>query len=521
MLKKLFSLITKFKPAIIRFLDKIEQLESSYVQKTKIRTEKQKLLLPEWLLVVVFLLVFVLIYFVKYPVIIVSSVFYIIIKILSILLLTYLTWISVKHFVKKLKTPYLNNLEEYKERVVIFWLIAILNFTLAYLLKTLDIFYFYSIPVFGFVLLVTLLIDEFWGGIYALLISLVIAWLFNGKYEKYEIFIFYFLSSLFVTYQAKKIFSRKDVVAVIFKSTLVNILIATTLFFVLRHNTEIDTGVFNLNYYLSPLDGIVLKILRDNFFGGIVAWVVVTIFLHPIETVCNRTTNIKLVELSNFNHPLLNRMITETPGTYHHSLFVSSLAEHAARELGANWLLCKVASYYHDIGKLIKPEYFIENQIAIPNPHTELNPSLSGLIIINHVKEGVLLAKKYNLDKCIIDIIQQHHGDSLIHGFYEKTLQLGISGLGESMRYPGPKPQTKEAVIIMISDSCEAAFRSISEPDIQKIKETVENVINTKFVEGQFDESPVTLRDLYKLANIMTQVLLSLYHLRTTSQNEK
>jgi putative nucleotidyltransferase with HDIG domain len=284
---------------------------------------------------------------------------------------------------------------------------------------------------------------------------------------------------------------------------------------------NIELGIFNLDEYILTTGGVLLRILVENLVGGIFAWLLVIIFLNPIETIYNRTTNIKLVELANFNHPLLKQLVTETPGTYHHSIIISSLAEQAATELHANSLLCKVAAYYHDIGKLSNPEYFIENQISNKNPHKELNPSLSGLVIINHVKEGVALAHKYHLDKAIIDIIQQHHGDSLIHGFYEKTLQLGIDGLGENMRYPGPKPQTKEAVIVMIADSCEAACRSIFEPDVPKIKETVERVINTKFVEGQFDDSPVTLRDLYKIANIMTHMLTSFYHLRTTQSNEK
>ncbi|MFQ3676178.1 MAG: HDIG domain-containing metalloprotein [Endomicrobiia bacterium] len=516
MIKKFFSLIVKTKPVIIKLLSRIEQLENHYIKKTKVNIEKNKFHLPEWLLVVLFSVIFILVYIATYPFIIVAPVFYTIIKVLSILVLIFLIWFSIKHFILKLKIPYLTNLEEYKRRIVIFWLIVILNFTSAYLLKVIDFFSFYFIPVYGFVLLVTLLIDEFWGGVYVILMSSVVAWLFGGQYE---IFLFYFISSLYISHLAQKIFSRKDITTVIFKSTLMNIFIGLSLFFVLRYNIELS--VFNINEHILTTGAMLLRILTDNLFGGLFAWILIMIFLNPIETIYNRTTNIKLVELANFNHPLLKQLVTETPGTYHHSIIVSSLAEQTATELHANSLLCKVAAYYHDIGKLTKPEYFIENQISSINPHTELNPSLSGLIIINHVKEGVLLAKKYKLDKVIIDIIQQHHGDSLIHGFYEKTLRLGIEGLGENMRYPGPKPQTKEAVIVMIADSCEAACRSITEPDVPKIKETVERVINAKFVEGQFDDSPVTLRDLYKMANIMTHMLTSFYHLRTYQSNEK
>ncbi len=516
MIKKIFSLLIKTKPLVIKLLERIEYLENYYISRAKGKVEKSRFHLPEWLLVFLFIIIFTGIYILTQPYILNSTIIYVLVKIINILIFIFLVWFSIKHFIEKLRSSYLTNLEEYRRQIVIFWSIVILNFATTYLLRIVGMFSFYFIPVFGYTLLVTLLINDFWGGIYAILMSSICSWLFGWSFEY---FIFFLLSSLYVTKMSVKIFSRKDIVTVISKSTLINIFIAVSLAFILR--PKIEPGIFKINEYTLSSGVSIIDIVFGNLLGGLLSWLIVIIFLNPIETIYGRTTNIKLVELANFNHPLLKQLITDTPGTYHHSIIVSSLAEQAAVELNANSLLCKVAGYYHDIGKLTKPEYFIENQISTQNPHKELNLSLSSLIIINHVKEGVTLAQKYKLDKVVIDIIQQHHGDCLIHGFYEKTLQLGIDGMEERLRYPGPKPQTKEAVIVMIADSCEAACRSISEPDVPKIKETVERVINTKFVEGQFDDSPITLRDLYQMANIMTHMLTSFYHLRTYHSDDK
>ncbi|MFA5858755.1 MAG: HDIG domain-containing metalloprotein [Elusimicrobiota bacterium] len=235
-----------------------------------------------------------------------------------------------------------------------------------------------------------------------------------------------------------------------------------------------------------------------------------------LEITFARTSNIRLLELSDANHPLLKQLSMEAPGTFHHSLLVASLAEQAADIIHANSLLCRVGAYFHDIGKLSKSEFFIENQlIQQTNTADTISPSVSSLIIISHVKEGVNLALKYNLDRVIIDFIQQHHGTSLIKFFYHKVLENSEGEVSEdSFRYPGPKPQTKEAAIIMLADAVEAATRSIKKPTPPKIKDLVLQIINNQFTDGQFDDCPITLADLHKVGDRFAKTLIGIYHPR-------
>ena len=250
--------------------------------------------------------------------------------------------------------------------------------------------------------------------------------------------------------------------------------------------------------------------------------VLIILALLPLfESLFSRTTNIKLVELSDFNSPLLKRLMEEAPGTYHHSLMTASIAGNAAEAIGENALLARVCAYYHDIGKLKNPEYFIENQNRGKNPHDELSPSMSGLVLVSHVKDGEVLAKQYNIDKVIIDAIKQHHGTSLIQYFYYKALEKDSSVNEQDFRYPGQKPTTKIAAILMIADSVEAISRTLKETSAGKLKETVEKVINNKFADGQFSDCPITLKDLFEISESITNSLCSIYHARIEYKNNK
>ncbi len=253
-------------------------------------------------------------------------------------------------------------------------------------------------------------------------------------------------------------------------------------------------------------------------FSGITATLLVLIILPYLESFFSRTTNIKLIELADFNQPLLKRLMIEAPGTYHHSLITASLAEQAAEAIGANSLLARVVAYYHDIGKLTNPEYFIENQQPMGNPHDPLTPMMSSLVVTSHVKEGVALAKQYNIDKVIMDCIEQHHGTSLIHYFYHRALEHNPEIKADNFRYPGPTPQTKVAAILMLADAVEAASRSIEDPNPSRLKDTVEKVINNKFTDGQFAECPITLHDLSCIAESMVATLTGIYHARIEYQ---
>lgn len=256
--------------------------------------------------------------------------------------------------------------------------------------------------------------------------------------------------------------------------------------------------------------------LKPLFLNGILCAILVMVSLKIFEIIFGEITNFTLLELSDSLHPLLKRMVLEAPGTHHHSLIVSNLAEAAADTIGAQALLTRVGAYYHDIGKMVNPQYFTENQIVVGNKHDELEPSMSRLVILNHVKEGVELAKQYKLNQRIIDFIPEHHGTSLIHYFYQKALTEGESQeIGEQdYRYPGPKPKSKETAIVMLADSVEGATRAMEEHTPQKIEDLVRKVINNKFIDGQLDECNLTLREIDAIASSFVRILSAMYHSR-------
>jgi len=265
--------------------------------------------------------------------------------------------------------------------------------------------------------------------------------------------------------------------------------------------------------------------------NGILTATIVGGILPVLEHLFQITTDISWLEASDLNHPLLRRMTIEAPGTYHHSLVVANLAESAAEAIGANATLCRVCSYFHDVGKLVKPEYYTENMNFERNPHDDLAPTMSALIIIAHVKEGVDLALKHGLNQQIIDIIQQHHGTSLVYYFYKRALQQQddartggkIMNLREedvpevreeTFRYSGPKPQTKESAIISLADVVESASRSLEKPTPQKIEQLVTDLIGQRIADGQLVECDLTLADLNTIADRFRFTLMTMLHTR-------
>ena len=256
-----------------------------------------------------------------------------------------------------------------------------------------------------------------------------------------------------------------------------------------------------------------LIILINGALSGVISLGILPLFEYLLQTV----TNISLLELADSNHPILQRMVLEAPGTYHHSLIVGNLSDTACVAVGANGLLARIGAYYHDIGKLQKPEYFIENQDFKKNAHDDLTPTMSKLIIMNHVKEGLELAKKYSLSPVLWDFIQQHHGKSLVYYFYRRALEGREENqevAEEGFRYPGPKPNTKETAIVLLADSVEAATRSLKDPTPDKIEEIVRKVINNKFIDGQLDECELTLKDIEKISSVFSKILSGIYHSR-------
>ena len=253
------------------------------------------------------------------------------------------------------------------------------------------------------------------------------------------------------------------------------------------------------------------------FINGLASAVIVLGVLPIFEYLFGKITNIELLELADFNNPLLNRLMLEAPGTYHHSLIVGNLSEAACKAIGANSLLARIGAYYHDIGKLQKPEYFTENQDIKFNLHESLAPNMSKLVIMNHIKEGVELAKKHHLNPRIIDFIEQHHGKSLVYFFYRRALE--DAGAKEEItedgfRYPGPKPTSKETAVVLLADSVEAASRAIKEPTAAQIEEAVHKIINNKFIDAQLDECELTLKDLEIISKVFGHILSGIYHSR-------
>ncbi len=262
-----------------------------------------------------------------------------------------------------------------------------------------------------------------------------------------------------------------------------------------------------------------LIITSALFFGvtnGILSSILTIGLLPYLESTFKITSPVSLLELSHPSNPLLKRLLTEAPGTYHHSIVVGNLAEAAAEAIGAESLLTRVGAYYHDVGKLKRPYFFIENQLNQDNPHDKIAPTLSTLILTSHVKDGVELAKEYKLPQAIIDIIEQHHGSSLCTYFYHKALENGQNEFinEEEFRYEGPKPRTKEAALVMLADSVEAAVRSLQNRTPGRIEGMVRKIIKDKLMDGQLDECDLTFKDLDTIASAFLQVLSGIFHAR-------
>ena len=272
--------------------------------------------------------------------------------------------------------------------------------------------------------------------------------------------------------------------------------------------------------------------------SGVLTAFLVSGALPLFESTFGITTDISWLELADLNHPLLKRMTIEAPGTYHHSLVVANLSEAAAEAIGANATMCRVGSYFHDIGKLVKPDYFTENMRRDRNPHDELAPTMSALIIISHVKEGVDLALKHGLNQEIIDVIQQHHGTSLVFFFYKRALQQQEDARAggkimnirdedipevreESFRYSGPRPLTRECAIISLADSIESASRSLERVTPQKIDQLITDIIEKRLLDGQLKECDLTMRELEEVAESFKRTLQSMMHSRVAYPTER
>ena len=350
-----------------------------------------------------------------------------------------------------------------------------------------------------------------------------------------------FISSVLFALMASIIFNTEHVLLFDFRYGLVSLVIGFSAIFTIQRASQratiLKAGL--MISFFSMLTITAMMLLEDHFSqkeaimslsfaaaGGLLTVIFVIGLLPFFEVAFGILSPLKLVELSNPNHPLLRKLLTETPGTYHHSVMVGNLSEAAAESIGADGLLCRVGSYYHDIGKTKRPSYFIENQTNIENPHDRIDPNLSKSIIVAHPRDGVEMLKDYKMPKPIRDIAEQHHGTTLLHFFYHKAVkQAEEEGADkeireEDFRYPGPKAQSKEAAIVGIADSVEAAVRSLRNPTLEQIDSMVHKIIKSRLDDGQFNECDLTLKELDTIAKTLNETLLGIFHARIEYPSE-
>jgi hypothetical protein len=334
----------------------------------------------------------------------------------------------------------------------------------------------------------------------ALFFSFVFAALFGVTYGSLPMFVYLLTSGIVASFSSQSLRTRLSLYRPLLYIALTNILA------ILFINLYLTKSVFNL---LDFSAGILNSILSSLAVG---------LFLPLLERLFDFTTDLTLLELGNLNLPLFKEMSLKTPGTYHHSIVVGSLAEAGASAIGADPILARVGAYYHDIGKLDKPEYFIENQLGVKNPHDQLKPQMSALVIISHVKEGTEMAKKMKLPKKLLDIITEHHGTTTIEMFYRKALHLIPDAKPDDFSYPGPKPKTKEAALVMLADSVEAAARGEKIINITKLQKILRDNFDKKFNDGQLDECPVNRHDLEQIKTAFLPILNGIFHPRIENE---
>lgn len=354
----------------------------------------------------------------------------------------------------------------------------------------------FGMPIPAGAMLVALLFDFHTAIVFSFIVSLLTGlWLHDAVYP-----IYVFVGSLTAAFSVIRCKKRSAILKGGLYVTSANIITAIIL---LLFQGEIFT--------IKAVSAVIFAIS-----AGISVTAIVSIILPVLEYTFNVTTDISLLELLDLNHPLMKNLMIAAPGTYHHSVIVGNLVESAAESVGVNPLLARVSAYYHDIGKIKMPEYFVENQTAAVSKHDKLTPHMSSMIIVSHVKEGAELARHHKFPQSIIDIIQQHHGNALITYFFQKAKDLDNDKLPseDDYKYPGPKPQTRVAALVMMADAVEAASRVLTEPTPSRISALVDRIINHIFLEGQLDECELTLKDISEIKKYFSYILTGILHKR-------
>ena len=426
----------------------------------------------------------------SYPVIVIGTVLFVLLS----------CWVGLE-FLRRYHRETYNN----QNQMVLIGLIVILVLLLTRLLTVIQIadrpeinaLTGYLAPVAAGSMLIAILIDSRVAYFITMLLALYTGLLTSGNQIHFVIVAFF--GGMVGVYCVSKLSQTADLAKSGLWISAMNVASILTLMLM--------AGNITLN---SAFIGIILGVVN-----GILSAILMIGLLPYLETAFGITSMIKLLELSNPNHSLLKKLLIEAPGTYHHSLMVGNLAEATAESIDANPLLVRVGAYYHDIGKVKRPEYFVENQRGGNNPHEKIAPALSALIITSHVKEGVELAREARLPQVIIDFIACHHGTSLAGYFYSRAVEEDGAGINEdNYRYEGPKPHSKEVALVMLADAVEAAVRSLPDPSIEKVRDIVRKIINDKLNDRQLEECDLTFRDLDVISKKFCSVLEGVYHKR-------
>ncbi|UCE80117.1 MAG: HDIG domain-containing protein [Nitrospiraceae bacterium] len=354
----------------------------------------------------------------------------------------------------------------------------------------------FGLPLAAGAMLVTLLFDFHTAITFSFIISLLSGyWLLDAFYP-----IYVFVGSLTAAFSVIRCKKRSAILLGGLYIILANVLMVLII-------------CLTKGELFSPtaLSALILAII-----SGIIVSAIVSLLLPFLEYLFKITTDISLLELLDLNQPLMKNLMVTAPGTYHHSIIVGNLVESAAEVVNVNPLLARVSSYYHDIGKLKMPDYFVENQIGTENKHDKLTPHMSSMIITNHVKEGVELAKQFKLPDVIINIIKEHHGTSVMTYFYQKAKELEQPSIPEEeeYRYLGPKPQSRVSALVMMADAIEAASRVLNDPTPSRISALVDKIMNNFFIDGQLDECELTFKDISEIKKRFIYILTSIFHKR-------
>jgi putative nucleotidyltransferase with HDIG domain len=361
-------------------------------------------------------------------------------------------------------------------------------------------FYFLAPVAFGAILTI-LLVDIQLSVLFALIFAVFVGLLT----EQMGMFVYSLTGSLAAIYLMG---TYRDRVAIIKGGGVIGLVNGLTV-------VALQLFTSDVGFQFAPLLVRILFGITSGFFAAMLA----SLCLPILEYMFNITTDVKLLELSNLNNPVLRRLAAEAPGTYHHSIIVGSLAEAAAGAIGANILLVRVGAYYHDIGKLKNPEYYIENQFyTTSNKHETLSPSMSSLILASHVKDGLALADELKLVSEVRDLIPQHHGTRVMNFFYQKAKDASDGKeravKKDDFRYPGPKPQSKEAAILMLADQMEAAARTLQNPSPSQIRSMTRRLIQSTIEDQQFDECDITMQELDNILRAFERVITGMHHHR-------